>query len=223
VKKLNNGTDPPTQSVQNSQTVTCTTTHYTLAANPDKIVIYEPDVNVLWPGALIQGHGLLSVGSLGELPIRARAPLHVSVNLLTSPNSATVDHPSQESVEAAIGSLIDPLAGKKIDFGSSIAFSMKETYSAEQAALSLGITAKYSGFDFTAKHSEVTTEKQSVITASFIQKCFTVSAENPETPADLFSPEFSLANLMEQGISGASAFITSPSCYLASHTVAWST
>ena len=35
----------------------CTTTPYTLTANPDKIVTLNPDVGKLWLGGLLQGSG----------------------------------------------------------------------------------------------------------------------------------------------------------------------
>ena len=178
--------------------VTCTTTHYTLAANPDKIVMFEPDIATLWPGALLQGKGLLKLGSLKELPIKKRSPLPVSVDLLTVPNSKIVLNPSSTSVGSAIAELMAPIDGRNLDFGSSMSFSMTETYSAEQAMLALGVSARYAGGDFTAKHSATTSDDKRVITACLIQKCFTVHIENPLTPSDLFSPDLTLADLTEQ-------------------------
>jgi hypothetical protein len=76
------GETQPKAPTGNDATTHCKTTRYTLAGNPDQIVIFQPDVQVLWPGALIQGNGLLSIGSLRELPIRERAPIPVSVRAM---------------------------------------------------------------------------------------------------------------------------------------------
>lgn len=143
------------------------------------------------------GGSMLSIGSLKELPIKKRAALPLSVDLLITPNTVTVAHPTSATVENAIAALIAPIEGGK-DFGSSVSFKQTETYTSEQAMLSLGISASHSGFDVTAKHSAVTAYDKRVITASFIQKAFTVSIDNPSTPADLFTSDFSIGDLHEQ-------------------------
>ena len=189
--------ETPKEEVHDGSTMSCTTTPYTLTKNPDQIVMFAPDASTLWPGALIQGGSMLSIGSLKELPIKKRAALPLSVDLLITPNTVTVAHPTSATVENAIAALIAPIEGGK-DFGSSVSFKQTETYTSEQAMLSLGISASHSGFDVTAKHSAVTAYDKRVITASFIQKAFTVSIDNPSTPADLFTSDFSIGDLHEQ-------------------------
>ena len=189
---------PPTQDTKGGKTISCTVTKYTLSANPDKIIIFSPDQSTLWPGALLQGRGLLTIGQLQELPIKKRAPLPISIELLTDHSTVTVEKPSAATVESAIGTLVSQLATEKRDFGSSIAFEIIETYSFEQAAIDLGISLKYSGSDLKTTHSAATSSDRSVVTASILQKCFTVFIDNPLTPADFFSSDLSVADLAEQ-------------------------
>ena len=186
----------PTRKDVRGKTKYCTTTKFSLTASPDKIVTFEPDKAALWPGALLQGDTLINVGSFRELPIKKRAPLNVTVDLFVTPSTKPVPNPSFASVTEAISDLISPLQGR--DFGSSMSFAMKDAYSSAQAMLSLGFSAKYGGASIAAKHTATTSLERSVTTASYIQKCFTASVDNPLTPVDLFSPDFSLADLEEQ-------------------------
>lgn len=79
---------------------------------------------------------------------------------------------------------------------------MKETYQLDQAMLAMGLSAHYAGAEFTAKHSEATTKESNVLTAVFIQNCFTAYIDNPVTPADFFSSDFTFADLQEQVTQG---------------------
>ena len=45
----------PVDNIKDGRTYSCTTTPYTLTTNPDKIVMFAPDVATLWPGAIVQG------------------------------------------------------------------------------------------------------------------------------------------------------------------------
>src|SRR5467141_3695741 len=74
-------TTPAEDQVENGHAMSCSTTAYTLATNPEQIVMFEPDLGSLWPGSLLQGKGFAAeIGSLRELPIKKRSPLNVSVS-----------------------------------------------------------------------------------------------------------------------------------------------
>jgi hypothetical protein len=163
-------------------------------------VIFEPDLQTLWPGALIQGGGLLKIGFLRELPIKKRAPLPISIQLPIFPNTVTVALPAASTVEQAISQLLQTAFSQHKDPGSSIAFDMSETYSSKRAMLALGISANYSGGSLSTTHSDVTNEQHNVMTVSYIQKCFTVYVDNPATPADLFSSDCRVSDFHEQEV-----------------------
>ena len=191
-------TGVPKDEIHDGKTMSCSTTKYNLITNPEQIVMFEPDLSVLWPGSLVQGAGLLSRGSLRELAIKKREPINVSINLLTTPHTLTVSKPSAAAVGKAIANLIEPVASKDLDFGSSISYKMKETYSFEQALLSLGLSAHYAGAEFSAKHTAKSARETSVVSVAFIQNLFSAYVDMPATPADLFSADFSIGDLHEQ-------------------------
>ncbi|MDE4620841.1 thiol-activated cytolysin family protein [Sinorhizobium meliloti] len=190
--------DPPVDESRDGRTFTCTSTPYDLTSNPEKIVMFEPDVATTWPGALVQGKHLLGLGSFRELPIKKRSPLQVSVDLLVVPNTKSVSKPTASSVRSAIAEIIEPLDGRQVDFGSSLSFLMTETYSLEQSLVELGVSAKFAGSELKTRHRSESSYEKHVLSASIVQKCFTVYVDNPATPADLFTPDFSLRDLTEQ-------------------------
>ena len=181
----------------------CTTTPYSLTENPEKIVTLDPDANVLWLGALLQGKGYKDgIGSLAELPIRERAPLTISVDLLTDNNMRVVENPSLGTVNQAIGDIIAAAAGADNRAGSSVAFSQERMYSVNQASLAMGLSAGYMSVSVKASLGASRTAAERTITAYFVQKMFTASVELPNNPMDFFSDEFTEGELAEQRAAG---------------------
>ena len=192
-------TSAPVRVVEEGVQYTCQTTPMTLTQNPEDIVTLDPDSNVLWVGALLQGKGYKQgIGSLRELPIRARAPLELSIDLLTSNNTKTVANPNLATVQQAIGELIEATSKSGAKVGSSIDFSQVSTYSLEQSLLELGLSGKYLSAKASNKLKTTRKANQSTITAYFVQKMFTVSMVLPETPNKMFSEGFTQAMLDEQ-------------------------
>jgi len=60
-------------------TYQCTSTPYSMTSNPREIVMYNPDVAIVWPGALIQGKSRKELGSLLGIPIAERTPIRISI------------------------------------------------------------------------------------------------------------------------------------------------
>lgn len=178
---------------------TCTTTPYSITATPEDIVTFNPDSEILWLGALLQGDGYVQgIGSLDELPIRQRAPLTISIDLLTADNTATVENPDLGSVGTAIGGLIQRAHDAGHEAGSDIFFEQKEAYSLEQSALSVGLSARYMGGTVATRLDWEQSIEQHTLTAHFIQNMFTTSIVLPQTPGSLFSDAFTSEILQDQ-------------------------
>jgi thiol-activated cytolysin len=115
----------------------------------------------------------------------------------------------------SISDLLVPISQLKNDFGSPVAYAHKETYSAEQAMMQLGLSAKYSGAELKAKHNSESAATRSTVTVTFVQNCFTISVDTPTTPADFFSSDFSINDILEQealgriGTGNAPVFLSS--------------
>jgi hypothetical protein len=179
----------------------CRVEPYSITQTPEKIVTLDPDVNVLWLGALLQGNGYKEgIGSLSEWAVRERAPLRVSIDLLSGDNFRTVEDPDLASVNQAVGQLVSAAQAASHRGGSSVSFSQETTHSLNQAAISLGISYRFVGAGVRASLSAAASRRASeqTITAYFVQRMFTASVVLPSEPSDLFSEEFTPARLDEE-------------------------
>jgi hypothetical protein len=190
------GNPNSSENNQDGRTFTCVTTPYDIRSSPEEVIMFQPSLGTLWLGALVQGNGYsLGIGSVAELPLRKRAPLAIAISRFVTPPRIVVENPTATSVTEAIARLVAPISG---DPGSDIYFDMKTTYSFEQAMLSLGFSAKYAGAEMSATHSSVITAEKSVVTATYLQRCFTMFIDQPATPADFFSDKMTLDDIKVQ-------------------------
>ena len=176
----------------------CTSTAYELTDTPTEIVTFDPDSEILWAGALLQGASHARRGALQELPIRQRGPLRLSINLLARDNARTVDNPALSTVQSAIGDLVEIASKAGHRAGSDISYDQVSSYSLEQTALELGLSARYLGGNVSSSLSMSRDTEQHNVTAYFVQKMFTVSVELPQTPIEVFGSGFTRAVLDEQ-------------------------
>jgi len=181
----------------------CTTTPYSITSTPDKVVTLDPDANILWLGALLQGEGYKGgIGSLREWTVRERAPVKVSIDLLAGDNTRTVSNPDLASVNQAVGELVSMAAWEGHKGGSSVSFSQETQYSIKQAMLKLGISAGYASVSVKASLSASRTAAERTVTAYFVQKMFTASMVLPSEPGELFTNRFTPARLQEEEARG---------------------
>ena len=206
------------REIVDGTTYECTVSPYSITQTPDKIVTLDPDVNVLWLGALLQGSGYKDgIGSLTEWAVRERAPLRVSVDLLSTENSKMVEQPDLASVMQATGELISAAQASSHRGGSSVSFSQEKTHSVHQAAISLGISYRFVSAGVRAGLSAAASRRsnETTITAYFVQRMFTTSIVLPSTPRSFFSNEFTPARLQEE-ISLGHVGSSNPPVYVAS-------
>jgi len=194
------GTSVDSDDTIEGQPYKCTTTPYSITRTPDRIVTLNPDVEILWVGSLLQGKGHLGgIGQLAELPVRQRAPLSLSIDLLVGDNARVVSNPSVATVTSAIGDLIQTAESQGHTAGSNIFYTKEETHSMNQAALAMGLSAAYMGASIKASLSTDMSDETRTVTAYFVQRMFNVSMVLPQTPGEVFSDDFT-ADLLEQQI-----------------------
>ena len=184
----------------NNVTYACQSQPYTLTSNPEKIVMFSPDLELLWPGALIQGKSHRDgLGSLLGLPIAERTAIEVSIpGLNNNDNFRLVDQPSQAKVGQAVGSMIGAATSSGLSTPSSITFKMETYHSEQEAALKMGLSGHYLGFEASATGEINNNASKTTVTAQFYQKMFEVVVAPPQTPDAFFSNEFTTAKLQEQ-------------------------
>ncbi len=177
----------------------CTSVPYSITQTPDKIVVFDPDDEIFWLGALLQGDGYRDgIGSLSELPIRQRGAMEVTIDLLGPEMTQTVNDPSPSTISAAIGELITQAENSGETYGSDIFFDQTLSHSVEQSAIKMGLSASYLGATVNASLDFSEDASQTTMSAYFLQKMFTTSMTLPQLPEDLFSNEFTEERLQEQ-------------------------
>ena len=180
----------------------CSIEPYSLTETPREFVAIDPDKSIVWLGNLIQGDSHYNVGALEELSIRERAPLKLSINLLRGDNSRTVENPSLTSVQSAIGDLVERAVADGHEAASTATYDWEMAHSTSEASLRLGFAGEYLGGGASASLDIDSVGDEKSYLAYFIQRAFTVSAELPSKPGDVFSSEFSLERLGDLKASG---------------------
>jgi hypothetical protein len=181
-------------------TFECTQTPYGMQDTPDKIAMYSPDREILWPGALIQGKSHRDgAGSLLGLPIAERAPIRISIPALPSgDNFRELQDPNQANASAVIGELIGNATLAGLPTPSTISFDLHSFASEEEFALSLGISGRYLLFSGSASGDFSRNAAETTVIAHFVQKMYEVVVEPPQTPDAFFSADFTEDTLDEQ-------------------------
>lgn len=181
----------------------CTTTPYSFQQTPEKIVMFSPDRDILWPGALIQGRshadGSGSPGSLQALPISERAPIQVSIpSLPTGSNFRDVEVVTLANVESAVGSIIGEAVAEDLFSPASDDFEV-ETYNSEaEFALKTRLSGRYLRFKASAGVDVNRSTSETTIAVRYIQKMYEVVVTLPQTPREFFTDDFTQARLDQQ-------------------------
>ncbi len=183
-----------------SQQYNCVTRKMTMTSTPQKIVMFSPDRELVWPGALIQGRSHRDgLGSLVGLSIRERSPIKVSIpSLASADNFRVVEAPDQAEVNRAIGMMVGDAAAAGLTPPSSIQFTMSDYSSDQLFALQAGMSGKYMGFSASASASVDTAANERTVMVHFTEKMFEVVVEPPQRPDGFFSDSFTPAMLDEQ-------------------------
>lgn len=191
--------DDGTVTVLPDVVYSCQEQPYTLSENPERMVMYNPDVEVLWPGALIQGKSRKELGSLLGLPIAERTPIRVSIpSFASADNFREVEAPNQANVGAAVGEIIGNATATGLAAPSAIQFDMETYHSENSFALSVGVSGSYLGFSASATGDFSRNASETTVTAQFYQRMFEVVVAPPQTPAAFFSSSFTQQRLQEQ-------------------------
>ena len=162
---------------KDDRTYNVTKTKYSLTETPEEIVTYQP-VNGFWLGSLVQEKGLREgLGSMVEIavPAEKRASLKISSDLPMAQNFVNINLPSATTVSSAIGSL--QASGNNSGWGGARTLKIVDNFSEEQTAHDLGLSASYMGAALKASLSANRYDRKHTITASFIEKAFTVQAD----------------------------------------------
>ncbi|MGD2045873.1 MAG: FG-GAP-like repeat-containing protein [Gemmatimonadota bacterium] len=171
----------------------CQARPYSISDAPKEIVMFNPQRAIVYAGAMIQGRSKKELGSL--LPLRPphRREITVSIpKLATGENSRTVV-PTQANVDGAWGDIIGNAVIADLSTGVETSFEMSSYHSESEYALRASISGHYLNFEGSASGSIDKSLAKNTVTATFIQRMYTVVVEPPE--GGFFGDDFTQADL----------------------------
>lgn len=179
----------------------CSTTPFAIQRTPRELVMYSPNVEILWPGSLLQGRSYRDgegLNALLPLTVAERTPIKVSIPALKTADNFREVVPDQATVHQAIGAMVGAATESDLKTPSTSSFSMEAFHSEEQFALSMGLSGRYMGFSGSANFSYDETAEETTVVVHFVEKTFEVVVAPPQTPRAFFSADFTQAKLDEQ-------------------------
>lgn len=177
---------------------------HTLATNPVDISVVQSIIDSAYPGSLQLANNGLAENRPDSL-VLPRKPLNITIDLpgLEKRNTIKVENPTYANVTAAIDELINEWAKNHSGthtIPAKIQYNESMVYSKSQIAAALNVNAdlleKSLGIDFTA----VANGEKNVMIAAYKQIFYTVSAETPSKPSDLFTDDVTAEDLTSLGV-----------------------
>ncbi|MGW1283123.1 thiol-activated cytolysin family protein [Streptomyces sp. NPDC002586] len=167
--------------------VTEVRTSYSLTRTPEEIITFHPNVEGLWPGALVSGQTAVN-GLLREIGITAdkRRPVRITIDNLATKPSQLVENPDTGTVTDAIKSMVQDVSG---GYRSQV-FTSREAFSDEEIALNFGFSASYGGFTGGTKVSASRRETMNTVVAYLKETAFTASCDTNRLPNDWMNDAF---------------------------------
>lgn len=190
------------ETLAGNQVLLCETRPMSFHKTPGEYAMFSPPLDLLYPGALIQGRSLrdgAQPADLLPLNISERAEVMITIPAcLTNDNSRQVA-PTLAAVNQAISSIVASAIDQELDCVNAIGELKQETYRNEQhKALSIGVSGKYFGFSAHADTSVEQTSNENALSVTFIEQLYKVQYQAPQTPGEIFSEDFSAERLQEQ-------------------------
>ncbi|MGE7689786.1 thiol-activated cytolysin family protein [Lysinibacillus sp. NPDC097214] len=176
-----------------------------LTTSPVDISIIDSMANRTYPGAL-QLANQAFVDNQPSLLVAKRKPLNISIDLpgMKRENTTTVENPTYGNVSGAVDELVSTWSEKYSTthtLPARLQYSEAMVYSKSQIASTLNVNAKVLdnslGIDFNA----IANGEKKVMVAAYKQIFYTVSAELPNNPSDLFDNSVSFEELTRKGVS----------------------
>ena len=186
------------EEVPSWQVRVCSSQTYEMKKNHQEFAVLEPDHDVLWPGALVQGASL-TTGTLDPVLVSARAPGVVSLAIQGNDGksfSRVVENPDLKSVSDALNQILHEKKDQK--FPAKFYLQTRSYYSDEQLATSVGVGfgASFAGFGGGVNVSvdKKKARQSNRVVLELTQKYFTATF-TPEKGAEFFKKEISADEL----------------------------
>lgn len=187
----------------------CKTTVYKAGYSFDENLILNPQTNIIYPGALIDGNSIVT-GAYKPLNLRRNGGVIISdLQVADDEGSVKVTEVSSSNVRNAI----TKLQNKELTSPppANITFEITEVHSLEQMKASIGASYGNKVLDVSAGFDFSQSSVKNKFLIKFAQVYYTMSIEAPIKPSDFISAANSIEDVRRE-IKGAAP------CYIASTT-----
>ncbi|MCH5454815.1 MULTISPECIES: thiol-activated cytolysin family protein [Bacillus] len=176
-----------------------------LTTSPVDISIIDSVANRTYPGA-VQLANKAFTDNQPSLLVAKRKPINISIDLpgMRKENTISVQNPTYGNVSGAVDDLVSTWNEKYASTHSLPArmqYTESMVYSKSQIASALNVNAKYLDNSLNIDFNAVANGEKKVMVAAYKQIFYTVSAELPNNPSDLFDNSVTFDELTRKGVS----------------------
>lgn len=180
--------------------VNCSKTTYNLQTNFEDVAILKPTNGIIFPGALVKGDASLMDGSPTPIPV-PRSPVALRIDLpgIGENGNLTVANPNNSTVQSEIDKGLQWWNNNAYQEGyvnpAHISYKASTSYSQQQLALDVDMNVEWASNSVAAQFSSTSTSTKKVAMMSFKQGFYTVTMNTPQTPAEVFGKDVTLAQV----------------------------
>ncbi|MEK4835277.1 MULTISPECIES: thiol-activated cytolysin family protein [unclassified Bacillus (in: firmicutes)] len=176
-----------------------------LTTSPVDISIIDSVANRTYPGA-VQLANKAFADNQPSLLVAKRKPLNISIDLpgMRKENTITVQNPTYGNVSGAVDELVstwNEKYSKTNTLPARMQYTESMVYSKSQIASALNVNAKYLDNALNIDFKAIADGEKKVMVAAYKQIFYTVSAELPNNPSDLFDNSVTFDELTRKGVS----------------------
>ncbi|WJE67696.1 thiol-activated cytolysin family protein (plasmid) [Bacillus mycoides] len=176
-----------------------------LTTSPVDISIIDSVANRTYPGA-VQLANKAFADNQPSLLVAKRKPLNISIDLpgMRKDNTITVQNPTYGNVSGAVDDLVstwNEKYSKTHTLPARMQYTESMVYSKSQIASALNVNAKYLDNSLNIDFKAIADGEKKVMVAAYKQIFYTVSAELPNNPSDLFDNSVTFDELTRKGVS----------------------
>lgn len=189
------GSSTPVEGVITS----CERVTYDLKANFSEVSILQPTDGIIYPGALVYGdETLLNDGLPNPITSVSRGPATFRISLpgFGDDGNIVVENPENTSVAANIDNALEWWHDNAYPEGyenlSQQSYESATSYSYEQLGLDVGLNVEWANGSVQSQLEYQTTETSRVAMLVYKQIFYTVTMDNPFSPASVFGNDVTL-------------------------------
>lgn len=196
---------PNEGKMENDKFIVIQHTKKSLTTAPIDISVVDSIMDRTYPGAILVGDNDF-VENRPTLLVTDRKPINISIDLpgLGTNNKIKVKKVTHSNVNAAINTLIDTWAAENSETHTLPArtqYSETMVYSKMQLKMGLNVDIKVVDQELGIDFEAIMNSESRYMVASYKQIFYTVSADLPSKPSDLFGDNVTFKELKNKGIS----------------------